>query len=107
MVRYATLVGYRENVLSGINSQNQQAVLTALFEADVPLTRRMIEIQTGLRISSVCPAVLKLLEAGLIQVAYQALDPHSDRPADYLEPVWPQPPQQTFDGFAPLPRMSR
>jgi hypothetical protein len=100
VIRYASLVGYRENVLSGLNGDLNRKVLACLFEAEVPMTRRMIELQTGIRISSICPTVDRLLKSGLIKVAYQGEDPHSGRIADFVEPVMPQPFQRSFEGFA-------
>lgn len=99
MIRYASLVGYRENVLSGLPGILAKKVMTCLFESPVPMTRRMIEIQTGIRISSICPTITRLLDGGLIRVAYQAEDPHSNRLADFLEPVMPQPAQRSFAAF--------
>jgi len=100
MIRYASLVGYRENVLSGLNGEVEKKILACLFESDVPMTRRMIEVQTGIRISSICPTIARLLSSGMVKVAYQGDDPHSGRLADFLEPVMPQPAQRSFDGFA-------
>lgn len=104
MIRYASLVGYQQNVLSGLSGVLAQKVIACLFESEVPMTRRMIEVQTGIRISSICPSVARLLSDGLIRVAYQERDPHSGRLADYLEPVMPQPAQRGFEGFALGPK---
>ena len=99
-MRYASLVGYEQAVISGLTSELQRQVMRCLFEADVPMTRRMIEVRTGIRISTITPAVWTLIQSGLIHVAYEGKDPHSGYLADFLEPAWPQPQQRSFDGFA-------
>ena len=99
MPKLTSLVGYEQAVLSGLTGLIRRRVMSCLFEAAVPMTRRMIEVSTGIRISTVTPAVLSLMAAGLVKKAYDAKDPHSDCLAEFLEPVWPQPVQRAFDEF--------
>ena len=96
-VRYASVRSYEESVLSGLTGQLRKRIMLCLFQSAKPMTRRQIEVATRIRISSVTPAVLSLLEAGLIEVAYQGHDPISGRLADFLVPASPQPRQRTFE----------
>jgi hypothetical protein len=102
-MRYASLVGYEKSVLEGIRSGVQKEVMRCLFEFDDEMTRRMIEVRTGIRISTVTGAVKCLLDSGLIEVCTQdGIDPISGFKADFVRPVWPQPAtrQAELAGFA-------
>jgi hypothetical protein len=101
-MRYASLVGYEKSVLEGIKGEVKREIMRCLFEADMPMTRRMIEVRTGIRISTVTPAIKCLLDSAIIVVSHEGLDPHSGFPADFLLPAWPQPAdrQAELAGFA-------
>ena len=101
MVTYTSLVGYEQAVLSGLKGVLSRKIMRCFFEANQPLTRRQVEIQTGIRISSVTSVVNTLMQSDLLQKSHEAIDESSGYLAEFLEPVWPQPFQKTFEEFGP------
>ena len=96
---YPSLVGHREHVLSGKATSQNNRILTCLFESAVPLCRRQIMKLTGIEINAVCGRVNTLIKSELVRVAYEAVDPATNRLAEFLEPMWPQPIQKSFEEF--------
>ncbi len=94
MPTYTSLTSYRQHVMSGRSSSQQAQILACLIEQEVPLSRRQIKVLTGLEINAVTGRVNTLLKSGLIQVAFEAEDPETERVVEYLEPVWPVPVQR-------------
>jgi len=93
-VRYASHRSYEESVLSGLTSDVRRKVMTCLYQRAVPMTRHMIEVATGIRISTVTSAVFGMLLDGQLEVRYQDKDPISGRLADFVAPVSPEPTQE-------------
>lgn len=93
-IRYASRRSYEEAVLSGLTSRVQYTILKALYVQARPMTRRQIEVATGLRISTVTPAVYALLDAKMIEVHHQDKDPLSGHLADFLVPAYGEPTQE-------------
>jgi len=96
---YPSLVGYREHVLSGKATSQNNRILTCLFESAVPLCRRQIMKLTHIEINAVCGRVNALIKSELVRVAYEAVDPATGRIAQFIEPTWPQLKQKTFEEF--------
>jgi len=90
-IRFNSLTAYNKAVLDGVTGDVRRKILLFLLNAELPMTRRMIEVSTGIRISTVTPAVLSLLEDKRIFVTHSGLDPHSGHRADFLMAVVPQP----------------
>jgi len=96
---YPSLVGYREHVLSGKATSQNNRILTCLFESAVPLCRRQIAKLTNIEINAVCGRVNTLIKSELVRVVYEAPDPITGKLAQFLEPIWPQLKQKTFEHF--------
>ena len=96
---YTSLVGYREHVISGKATSQSNRILGCLFESDTPLDRRQLSVLTRIPINAVCGRVNTLIKSELVRVAYEAVDPATGRLAEFLEPVWPQLKQKTFEEF--------
>lgn len=96
-VREHSRTAYMSAVVEGITGRVRKRIMEVMLNSPVPMTRRMIEKQSGIRISTVTPAVLSLLEAGYIIKAFDGVDPSSGYRAEFLHPVWPTPTQREFD----------
>jgi hypothetical protein len=96
---YSSLVGYREHVLSGKATSQNNRILTCLFESAVPLCRRQIMKLTGIEINAVCGRVNTLIKSELARVAFEAVDPATGHLAQFIEPTWPQLKQKSFEEF--------
>jgi hypothetical protein len=93
---YTSLVGYREHILSGKATSQRNRILACLFESAVPLCRRQIAKLTNIEINAVCGRVNTLIKSELVRVVYEAVDPATNRLAEFIEPTWPQPIQREF-----------
>ena len=87
---------YEQAVLRGRTATQRERILECLRASGVPLTRRQISKSTGISINATCPATLALLRAGLLRVAFEAIDQGSQAKAQFLEPVTPAPVQRKF-----------
>src|SRR3970040_1696574 len=96
---YTSLVGYREHVLSGKATAQRNQILSCLFESAVPLCRRQIAKLTNIEINAVCGRVNTLIKSELVRVTYEAVDPMTNRLAEFIEPTWPQLKQKSFEHF--------
>lgn len=84
---------YESAVLEGLTSRVQYKVMSCMYSRGKPMTRRMIEEATGLRISTVTPAVFALMSDGKLEVVHEADDPISGHLAEFLAPTSPEPRQ--------------
>jgi predicted transcriptional regulator len=85
-------------VLAGKPAAQRQRI-SASLEVHGPLNRRMIAQAVRLPISSVCWRVKGMLQSDLLRVAYVSEDPVTGQETEFLETIWPQLKQKSFEGF--------
>ena len=83
MVKETSLMAYQEHKASG-KALSQRLQIFEFIKANQPVTRKQIEISLGIGINAVCGRVNKLLEMGMIEVAFKDKDPVTDRLVEFL-----------------------
>ncbi len=83
MVKETSLMAYQEHKASG-KALSQRLQIFEFIKANQPCTRKQIELGLGIGINAVCGRVNKLLEMGMIEVAFKDKDPVTDRLVEFL-----------------------
>ena len=93
---YTSRRAYREHVVSGRATSQRAQIIECVRAHGVPVTRRQIAELTRIPINAVTPAVLSLLRAGFLRVAFEDVDQGSQAKAQFVEAVMPAPAQRDF-----------
>ena len=83
MVKETSLMAYQEHKASG-KALSQRLQIFEFIKANQSVTRKQIELGLGIGINAVCGRVNKLLEMGMIEVAFKDKDPVTDRLVEFL-----------------------
>lgn len=83
MVKDTSLLAYQEHKASG-RALSQRLQIFEFIKANQPVTRKQIELGLGIGINAVCGRVNKLLEMGLIEVAFKNYCPITGKYVEFL-----------------------
>ena len=83
-VKATSRSSYYQHVMEGKAKTQRERILECLEASTNPLTRLQISYITGIRLTSVCGRVNALIENKQVSIAYDGVDPATDRPAEYL-----------------------
>jgi hypothetical protein len=115
MPKYTSTTAYREHVIDGKATSQKRRILWLLQNLK-PMTRLQIAHLFGERtflhahpeidgpeipLASVCGRVNALIEAGLVKVEKEDVNPVTGHRAEYLTAVQPHGQMNMFEGFMP------
>ena len=83
MVKDTSLLAYQEHKASG-KALTQRLQIFEFIKANQPVTRKQIELGLGIGINAVCGRVNKLLEMGMIEVAFKDYCPITGKYVEFL-----------------------
>ena len=83
MVKETSFIAYQEHKASG-KALSQRLQIFEFIKANQPVTRKQIEISLGIGINAVCGRVNKLLEMGMIEVAFKDHCPITGKYVEFL-----------------------
>jgi len=90
MVKETSFLAYQEHKTNG-RALSQRIQVYEFIKANQPVTRKQIELGLGIGINAVCGRVNKLIEMGMVEVAFKNKCPITGKYVEFLrikEIVW-------------------
>jgi len=83
MVKETSFLAYQEHKITG-KALSQRLQIYEFIKANQPVTRKQIEKGLGIGINAVCGRVNKLIEMGMVEVAFKDSCPITGKYVEFL-----------------------
>jgi len=83
MIKETSFLAYQEHKTTG-KALSQRVQIYEFIKANQPVTRKQIEVNLGIGINAVCGRVNKLIEMGMLEIAFKDSCPITGKCVEFL-----------------------